>query len=384
MTRTTATLLVAATLLALFAWQAQSQPSQGFGPVFDPSNVALRVNVVAGAAGGLSASNFGGAYPTSGVAIGYKDALGSFASFTGANGRLNVIVGNESTLIATVTVSSSVLPTGAALDTSVQTVNVSVQNIEAAIRESLANFNTTMPISGQAIGFNVGGVMSSVSTTNRLPVTCDNCSSSAASFGQTLPTSGSAIGFKDPFGAMASVTGSNGKPNVIVGNESNMTATVTQTTAANLNARVDHSGATAAAVPTRASYIGGNGSGNLTGFIACDNYASISTANAGNYRLVASASGASIYVCGYSFVAGTTPVGVKFLSGRDDGSSGSACTGTVAGNPDLTGVMGVVASGGVVNGPSLAPAFKTLAGYGLCINLSNGGQVSGHLSYTRF
>jgi Fe-S cluster assembly iron-binding protein IscA len=164
-TRTRATVLVTILLLTVFASQTLGQPAQGFGPTFDPVNSALRVNIVAGGAGG---------------------------------GNVNVI--------------SSVLPTGAATD-------VSVQNVEAAIREPLAVFNTAMPFSGVAVGaLDPNGLIASltVSSTGRLGVTCDNCSSSAANFGTVYPANGGAIGYKDALGAFASVTGSNGGLNVNV------------------------------------------------------------------------------------------------------------------------------------------------------------------------
>jgi hypothetical protein len=76
-----------------------------------------------------------------------------------------------------------------------------------------------MPFSGVAVGaLDPNGLIASltVSSTGRLGVTCDNCSSSAANFGTVYPANGGAIGYKDALGAFASVTGSNGGLNVNV------------------------------------------------------------------------------------------------------------------------------------------------------------------------
>src|SRR5262245_61626353 len=88
-------------LLLAMVSRAWSQPAQGFGPTFDSSNQALRVNVVAGSAGGLSPSTFGTAYPSSGAAVGGKDPNGAFASMTiSSTGRLQVTCDNCSSSAA--------------------------------------------------------------------------------------------------------------------------------------------------------------------------------------------------------------------------------------------------------------------------------------------
>jgi hypothetical protein len=255
--------------------------------------------------------SYGTAFPSTGTPGGFMDGSGAFASFTGANGKLNVLIGADSTINAAIT--SSALPTGASTD-------ASVQNIEAAIRETTAVWNTAMPI---------GGLLFAAKDSSSGLVASLNSTSGALSV------------------SVASNTQGNGG---------------------------DHQ-----AVPARVAYIAGRSGADALGFIRCDSYASISTANSGNWRLVASSSGANVYVCGYTFVA-AAPVSVAFVQGRDDGQAWKNHCDTQSVN--ISGAMPVAASGGVVNSVGINPVFKTSSNLGLCINLSTSVQVSGHLSYT--
>src|SRR5262245_32884880 len=182
------TLLIATLLLALFAWQAQSQPQQGFGPTYDATNQALRVNVVTGSSGGLSPSTFGTAFPSQGAAIGGKDAFGAFASFSLTNGRLQVTCDNCSS--------------------------------------SAATFGTAYPTSGGAIGYKdaLGAFASITGSNGGMNVNVLSGGGGSSSFGTAFPSTGVPAGYKDGSGALASFTGSNGKQNVIVDNASNLSA----------------------------------------------------------------------------------------------------------------------------------------------------------------
>jgi len=68
-------------------------------------------------------------------------------------------------------------------------------------------------------------------------------------------------------------------------------------------------GATGSAVPSGAHYIAGNGSGNLTGIIACDKSAFINPTTATTTQIVALVAGQTIRVCSYSisFVGSERP-----------------------------------------------------------------------------
>ena len=113
------------------------------------------------------------------------------------------------------------------------------------------------------------------------------------------------------------------------------------------------------------------------------NVASVgSTANSGNWRLVASESNKNVYVCGYTLVA-AGPLTVKFVAGRGSnaGFSAGACG---ASSRDLTGAMSIAASGGIANAVAIRPIIRTEHSEQMCINLSDGKQVSGHFTYTQF
>lgn len=198
MTRSLAIAIVAILIATTLVW---AQPQQGFGPTFDPSNLALRVNVVAGSAGGLSPSTFGTAFPTQGAAVGGKDPNGAFASMTiSSTGRLQVTCDNCSS--------------------------------------SAATFGTAYPSSGAAIGYKdtLGAFASVTGSNGGLNVNVLSGGGGSSNFGTGFPAAGVPGGYRDTLGSFASFTGSNGKQNVIVGNESTLVATATQgasSTAAN-------------------------------------------------------------------------------------------------------------------------------------------------------
>ena len=137
-------------------------------------------------------------------------------------------------------------------------------------------------------------------------------------------------------------------------------------------------GATGSAVPGYAVYIGGNGSGNLTGSIACDKSAFANPTTSGNTQLVALVSGQSIYVCSYALVSPGT-VNVKFTQG-----TGTAC-GT--GTSDASATDAWTAQTGISRGSGLGMLFKTNAGNALCVNLSATASSPGvgvDVTYTQF
>jgi Fe-S cluster assembly iron-binding protein IscA len=141
----------------------------------DPVNKAMRVNVVAG---GTTNSSFGVTFPTTGIAAGYKDGNGAFASFTGANGRQNVIVGADSTLIATAN----------------QGASASVANAWPIINvDDSGNMVRAGDATNKALRVNVvaGGT-------------------TGTTYGSAAPTQGTGIGYKDANGAFASLSGANG------------------------------------------------------------------------------------------------------------------------------------------------------------------------------
>ncbi len=64
------------------------------------------LHATASVASGGTSSNFGTLFPTTGTAAGFKDQFGAMASAPTFNGTQNVVVGNESTISATLNASN--------------------------------------------------------------------------------------------------------------------------------------------------------------------------------------------------------------------------------------------------------------------------------------
>ena len=343
----------------------------------DDVNKALRVNVVAG---GTSNSTFGTAFPSTGIAAGYKDTNGAFASFSGSNGKLNVIVGNESTLIATVTGS------------------VTVSGTVTANQGASAVIANAWPI----VQLDDAGspVRAGDATNKALRVNVVAGGTTGATFGTAFPTTGSPAGYRDPSGAFASFTGINGAGGSIrydsAGRElgssirgkqsipdivqlapqlpsNTITLGARQTTIVNVPSGQP------AGVPLRGVSPGGGlgTQGWVVPQIQCDQQASISLSNSGLTQIVPAVNGKTIYVCGAQYGSGgTTPFALSWTDG-----TGNNCD---TGSNELTGAIAFAASGGLVNSMSPIPMLTTRPGMALCARLSNSAPVGGHLRYTQF
>ncbi len=149
-----------------------------------------------------------------------------------------------------------------------------------------------------------------------------------------------------------------------------------QTTPGTTNGVQDAStSATGSAVPAKASFMGANSAGNLTGLIQADSSASVSISTATTTQIVALSSTKKIYVTAYSLIAGGTG-NVTFEYG-----TGSNCgTGTTV----LTGALPLVANSGIATGSGLGPVLVVPASNALCILTSAGVQISGSVAYTQF
>jgi hypothetical protein len=142
-------------------------------------------------------------------------------------------------------------------------------------------------------------------------------------------------------------------------------------------------GATAAAVPVNALYVGGNGSGNLTGIVACDNSAVISMSTATTTQMIAiSGSAGRTYICSVDLVAAGAD-NVTLISG-----SGTNCASNVAaiigGTTAATG-WNFAANGGLAKGSGLGMIYKTATTNNeVCVVTSAAVQLSGSITYTQF
>ncbi len=174
-----------------------------------------------------------------------------------------------------------------------------------------------------------------------------------------------------------------GVQRVTIASDSTGTVAVTQATAANLNMRPDTSGATGAAPPARANYVGGLASGAtgglLSGFAVCDAYANVNVSTATTTLLVTGVSGRHVRICGMSLVTAAAN-NVALISG-----TGATCgTGTTGMNGGTTAASGwnFAANSGLAQGNGLGTINQTNAtGDSVCIVTSAATQLSGRIAY---
>lgn len=140
--------------------------------------------------------------------------------------------------------------------------------------------------------------------------------------------------------------------------------------------------ATGSAVPSAARYIGGQGSGNLTGFTACDNTAVYDTNTNGKTTLVALSSSKKVYVCGLSLSQSTTSaVTVSLGSG-----TGTNCATTYAAKTPAWPLQAPTSIGptGLVLPVANVPWFATAASENLCISTNAAVSVQAMVVYTQY
>lgn len=158
---------------------------------------------------------------------------------------------------------------------------------------------------------------------------------------------------------------------------------VSQATAANLNMRPDTSGATAAAPPARANYVGGLASGAtggfLSGFAVCDSFVNVTVSTATTTLLVTGVSGRHVRICSLSLVT-TAANNVALISGTG-ATCGTGTTGMTGGTTAATG-YNFAANGGITQGNGLGTINQTNAtGDSVCIVTSAATQLSGRIAY---
>lgn len=142
-------------------------------------------------------------------------------------------------------------------------------------------------------------------------------------------------------------------------------------------------GSTGSAVPSKGIYVGGNGSGNLTGIISCDNSAAVSMSTATTTQIVAiSGTAGRTYICSINLVAAAAD-NVALISG-----SGTNCASNVAGLAGgTTAATGwnFAANGGLTQGSGLGMIYKTVTTNNeICLVTSAATQLSGTITYTQF
>lgn len=134
-------------------------------------------------------------------------------------------------------------------------------------------------------------------------------------------------------------------------------------------------GATGAAVPANAVFVGARSGANLTGIIQADTSVAINVATGTTTQLVALSGSTKIYVTSFDVIsAGTGNITFEY-------GTGSTCgTGTTI----LTGAYNLTAQAGIAKGSGLGPILVVPAGNALCILTTASVQMSGSVSYTQF
>lgn len=159
---------------------------------------------------------------------------------------------------------------------------------------------------------------------------------------------------------------------------------VIQATASNLNVRQDTSGATGAAPPARADFIGGLSSGATGGLVqgvaVCDTFVNINISTVTTTLLVTGVAGRHVRICSMNIVT-TLANTVALISG-----TGATCgTGTTGMNGGTTAATGwsFATNGGLTQGSGVGVINQTNAvADSVCLVSGVATQLSGRISYT--
>jgi hypothetical protein len=142
-----------------------------------------------------------------------------------------------------------------------------------------------------------------------------------------------------------------------------------------VNADPNYTQAPGSAAPSRALAMGARSGANLVAITQASATAAINVSTATTTQLVALSSGQVIHVTAASVIAGGTG-NITFVYG-----TGTNCgTGTTS----LTGAYPLIANAGLSIGSGLGPVLVVPAGNALCVTTSAAVQMSGHVAYTQF
>lgn len=170
---------------------------------------------------------------------------------------------------------------------------------------------------------------------------------------------------------------------VTIASDSTGTVIATSATAANFLNRPDTSGATGAAPPARANFVGGLGSGATGGFVigvpVADTFKSVSVTSGTTTLLVTGVSGRHVRISSINLVTAIAN-NVALISG-----TGATCgTGTagISGGTTAANGWNFAANGGLSLGNGLGTVMQTAAaGDSVCVITSAAGPLAGSLSY---
>lgn len=385
----------------------------------------LKVNVAAGGGAGGTSSSFGAAFPATGTAGGFSDGtnmqagraidVDSGAGTVYAQG-VNLLkrasggpveaatasdplrIDPTGTTVQPVSAASLPLPSGAATAAKQPAVGtagtaatdvLTVQGIAGMTKLLVTPDSVALPANQSVNVSQINGVTPLMGNgvtgtgSQRVTIASDNTAFTVniGTFPDNEPINVAQInGVAVSMGNGVSGTG---VQRVTLASDSTGTVAVTQATAANLNMRPDTSGATGAAPPARANYVGGLASGATGGFVSglavCDSFANVNVSTATTTLLVTGVSGRHVRICSLSLVSAGAN-NVALLSG-----TGATCgTGTTGMSGGTTAASGwnFAANSGITQGSGLGTVNQTNAtGDSVCIATSAATQLSGRIAY---
>jgi hypothetical protein len=353
----------------------------------DAINNAMRVNVVAGSAGGPSGT-IGSAFPSNVAPAGVRDAGGFLASLTVTNlGRLNVTCDNcgGGSTFANAFPSTGVaigFRDGAGFLASASVDNAGNQFVIAS-QSGTWNVNATGTITAHqgdtwTVGLSAGATVIATGTIS---------AHQADTWTVSLAT-GTNVGVT---GQVATGSQASGNPVRVSGVAQTTGRALTDgqvgdlslTTTSSLRVREDATAATGSIAPSVVSMIGGTGqSANPSRIIACDNFASISISNNTTTRIVTGSATQTIYICSINLVV-SSATAVNVIEGADTFCNTNV-QGVFGGTATASG-WNLATNGGLTQGTGVGMIGKTAnAGNHLCIQNSTAATIAGGMTWTKF
>lgn len=343
-----------------------------------------------------------GAYASGAFASG-AFASGSIASGALASGSMVDLLTFQGTKNAGTAAANSLLTGGVYNSTPLTLTNTQQSSLQldangylkvntaagAAAGGTSSNFGSAFPTPGTAIGFSDGTnmVAGRVTTYGTAPtglnavavnafVTNTNANGSATSANSSpvvIASDQAAVAVK---GNAANGAAVSGNPNLVAGSDGTNARTIsTDTSGRTVVVGAAAEGAAPAGSPVNlgAKTSGATG-GLMQGLIQCDSTAIYDASTNGSTELVALTSGRTIYVCGYTIMAGGT-VNVKLIYG-----TGTACA---TGSTNMTPAYQLTAQAGVSDQSPFSRGLKTASANALCINASAGVAAQAIVYYAK-
>lgn len=361
----------------VFATMPPQEGSQILSFVYNAANQALQVYCVGGTCsggggGGGTSSAFGAAFPANGTAIGVSDGTNMVALILGQHlAAASVPVVLTAAQLSTLTPLTTVAVTQG---TSPWVVSLT----STTITGSVAVTGTFWPYSlGQQLAAaSVPVVLTAAQITTLTPpgAITNYALETGGNLATVVTNTGTIAGAISSAIMQGNVKQINGIT-PLMGNGGTGTGSQRVTVASDNSALPAWGhGATGAAVPAGATYIGGIGTGNLTGALICDTPFLYDTNTNGKTQLIALSSGKIVYVCSLSVSQSTTTTVSVSLGSGTGSNCGSTYTAKTPAWPIQSGTS-VGPAGLDLTASFGSYLFKTAASEELCVSTTAGVSV---------